>query len=121
MKIDMGASKTILNEATYGRLRDTLGPLQTTKVVLSKYTGEKIAVLGAVVVPVIYQSQQKKLKALIVKGGGPNLLGRDWLEEIHFDWETIFQMASDNPRSPLHELLSKYQHVFAEDWARKKV
>ena len=75
MEIDMGASKTILNEATYGRLRGTLGPIQTTKVVLSKYTGEKIAVLGAVVVPVIYQSQQKKLKALIVRGGGPNLLG----------------------------------------------
>ena len=43
-----------------------------------------------------------------VKGGGPNLLGRDWLEEIRLDWEAIFQIVRDNPRSPLHELLSKY-------------
>ena len=114
MEIDTGASKTILNEATYGRLRDALGPIQTTKAVLSTYTGEKIPVLGAVMVPVNYGSQQKKLNVLIVKGGGPNLLGRDWLEEIHLDWETIFQIASDNPRSALHEALSKYQDVFAE-------
>ena len=51
-----------------------------------------------------------------MKGGGPNLLGRDWLEEIRSDWETIFQIAwaSDNPRSALHDVLSKYQDVFAE-------
>ena len=30
MEIDTGASKTILNEATYGRLHDALGPLQTS-------------------------------------------------------------------------------------------
>ena len=52
MEIDKGASKTILNETTYGRLRDVLGPLQTRKEVLSMYTGETIPVLGAVMVPV---------------------------------------------------------------------
>lgn len=60
MEIDTGVSKTILNEVTYVRLHDALGPLQTTKVVLSTYTGEKIPVLGAVMVPVKYESQQKK-------------------------------------------------------------
>ena len=39
---------------------------------------EKIPVLGAFMVPVKYGSQQKKLNGFIVKGGGPNLLGRDW-------------------------------------------
>ena len=114
MEIDTGASKTILNEGTYGRLRDVLGLLQTTQAVLSTYTGEKIPVLGAVMVPVKYGSQQKKLNALIVEGGGPNLLGRDWLEEIRLDWETIFQIASANPRPAFHEALSKYPDVFAE-------
>jgi len=113
-EIDTGALKTILTEATYGRLQDALGPLQTTKVVLSTYAGEKISVLGAVMVPLKYESHQKKLNALIVKGGRPNLLGRDWLEEIRLDWETIFQTASDNPQSALQDVLSKYQDVFAE-------
>ena len=49
-----------------------------------------------------------------MEGGGPNLLGRDWLEEIHLDWETIFQIASTNPRSAFHGALSKYPDVFAE-------
>ena len=101
----------ILNEAMYGRLRDAWGPLQTTKAVLSTYTREKFQ----------YQeqlwfqngSQQKKLNAHIVKGGRPNPLGRDWLG-ISMDWETIFQIASDNPQSVLQEVLSKYQDVFAE-------
>lgn len=65
-------------------------------------------------VPVKYGSQQKKLNALIVEGGGPNLLGRDWLEEIRLEWETIFQIASAKPRSAFHEALSKYPDVFAE-------
>ena len=60
IEIDTVASKTILNEATYGRLRDALGPLQTTKTVLSTYTGEKIPVLGAVVV------SRKPLSAIMV-------------------------------------------------------
>ena len=38
MEIDTGALKTILNEATYGRLRDALAPLQTTKAVLNTKT-----------------------------------------------------------------------------------
>ena len=75
MEIDTGASKTVLNEATYGRLRDVLGPLQTTKAVLTTYTGERIPVLGAVMVPVKYEGQKKNLNALIVKGDGLNLLG----------------------------------------------
>ena len=93
MEIDTGASKTILNEATYGRLRDALGPLQTTKAALRTYTGERIPVLGAVMVTVEYEGKKKNLNALIVAGKNrPNLLGRDWLEQIRLDWSTIFHM-----------------------------
>ena len=37
MEIDTGASKMILNEATYGRLCDTLDPLKKSKAVLTTY------------------------------------------------------------------------------------
>ena len=117
MEIDTGASKTILNEATYGRLRDALGPLQTTKAALRTYTGERIPVLGAVMVPVEYEGKKKNLNALIIAGNGPNLLGRDWLEQIRFDWSTIFHMhmASEiNPPSALQSVLAKYPDVFME-------
>ena len=48
------------NEATCRRLRDALSPLQTRKAFLSSYGGEKIPVLGAVMAPVKYKSQQKE-------------------------------------------------------------
>ena len=115
MEIDTGALKTILNKATYERLRDALGPLQTSKAVLTTYTGEKIPVLGAVMVPVKYEDQHKNLNALIVKGDGPNLLGRDWLEKIRLHWNTIFHVASEiNPPSAVQNVLSKYPNVFME-------
>ena len=118
MEIDTGASNTILNEATYGRLRDALGPLQTTKAALRTYTGERIPVLGAVMVTVEYEGKKKNLNALIVAGKNrPNLLGRDWLEQIRLDWSTIFHMhmASEiNPPSALQSVLAKYPDVFME-------
>lgn len=118
MEIDTGASKTVLNEATYGRLRDALGPLQTTKAVLTTYTGERIPVLGAVMVPVKYEGQKKNLNALIVKGDGPNLLGRDWLEEIRLDWNTIFYMASEiNPHRHFKAYFRNTPMYSWKDWA----
>ncbi len=42
MIIDTGATKTILNEATYKKLSQILPPLTTTSAVLSTYTGENI-------------------------------------------------------------------------------
>ena len=85
MEIDTGGSKTILNEATHRRLCDALGPLQITKAALSMYTGERIPVLGSVMVPVEYEGKKKNLNALIVAGNRPTLLGRDWLEQIRLD------------------------------------
>ena len=61
-------------------------------------------------VPVKYGNQQQELEALIVKGSRSNRLGRDWLEVIRLDWNTIFQIASDNPR----DVLAKYPDVFTE-------
>ena len=43
----------------------------------------------------------------------------DWLE-IRLDWETIFQIVSDNPRSVLQEVISKYHDVFAEELGTRK-
>ena len=97
--------------------------LQTTKAAPSTYTGERIPVLGAVMVPVEYEGKKKNLNALIVAGNGPNLLGRDWLEQIRLDWSTIFHMhmASEiNPPSALQSVLAKYPDVFMEGLGTQK-
>ena len=52
-------------------------PLQPTNTCLQTYTGERISVLGSIQVEVSHNNQTKQLPLLVVKGQGPNLLGRD--------------------------------------------
>ena len=112
MIIDTGATKTILNEATYKKLSQILPPLTTTSAVLSTYTGENIPVLGEVMVPVRYEQQQQKLPALVVRSQGPNLFGRNWMEAVKLNWDAIFCVDNGNIHSKLKQVLEAHKDVF---------
>ena len=56
LEIDTGATRTVLNEETFNKLLDKL-ELKSSEAALSTYTGEKIPVLGEVLIPVKYQNQ----------------------------------------------------------------
>ena len=79
---------------------------------LSTYTGEKIPVSGEVVIPVKYQNEQHVLPAVVVKTPGPNLLGRDWLQEIKLNWNSVFNIQESNPQ--LKTILHTHEAVFEE-------
>ena len=79
---------------------------------LSTYTGEWISVAGEVMVPVKYQDQQYCLPAIVVKGPGPNLLGRDWLQVVKLNWQNIFKIQEENPQ--LQSILDAHGDVFSE-------
>ena len=115
IEIDTGALKTILSETTYKRLRDALGPLRETKVVLSMYTGERIPIVGEALIPVNHEDQQHNLKAIVVQGSGLNLLGRDWLQVIQLVWSQILHTSSPEPHSALENIHAKYADVFTEE------
>lgn len=36
-----------------------------------------------------YGEEKEVLLLIVVKGNGPNLLGRNWLTDIYLDWEKI--------------------------------
>ncbi|KAL9985219.1 hypothetical protein ACROYT_G007595, partial [Oculina patagonica] len=110
-EIDTGATRTVLNEQTYSKLGDKV-ELKNSNAILSTYTGEKIPVLGEVLIPVKYQNQQHDLPAMVVKGPGPNLLGRDWLQVIKFNWNSIFNVQENNPQ--LQKVLDAHKNVFGE-------
>ena len=93
LEIDTGATSTVLNEQMY-KLCDKL-ELKSSKAALSTYTGEKIPVSGEVLIPVKYQNQQHNLPAM-VRSPGPNLLGRDWLQVITLNWNSIFNIQEGN-------------------------
>ena len=94
MEIDTEALKTILNEDTYNHFSQKLGPLEETTALLNTYTGEEIPVAGEVLVPVKYGNQEHKLSAVVVRGNGPNLLGRDWFQVIKVDWARVFNVET---------------------------
>ena len=111
LEIDTGATRTVLNEETYNKLRDKV-ELKSSKAILSTYTGEKIPVSGEVLIPVKYQNQQHNLPALVVMSPGPNLLGRDWLQVIKLNWNSIFSIQEGNPQ--LQKILDAHKDVFGE-------
>ena len=111
-EIDTGAARSILSEETYSKLRDKV-ELRCSKAVLSTYTGERISVTGEVTVPVNYQDQQHYLPAIVVKGPGPNLLGRNWLQVVKLDWQNTFNIQENNPQ--LQRVLEEHKDVFSKE------
>ncbi len=92
-------------------------PLKATTIQLSTYTGENLPILGTVNVAVEYNSQTANLAIIVVKGTGPNLLGRDWLSTIRLDWSKINSVNSD---LSLESVLQKHSTVFCGQLGRLK-
>ena len=57
-----------------------------------------------------YKSQSWDTDLLVVQGDGPSLLGRNWIQRLNIDWQTVHSLGHDE----LKTLLSKYSVVFPE-------
>ena len=84
MELDTGSGLTIINEQMYLKITkpNQLNPLQKTDIILKTYTGEKIDIFGSAQVVACYQGKEVVLPVQVVKGVGPNLLGRDWINQL---------------------------------------
>ena len=99
MEIDTGASFSVINEKTFqeiSRGKENLA-LKQTEISLRTYTGEKIFPRGN--------------GLLVLKGNGPNLMGRNWLENICLNWASLKRLGKPN----LEEVLDKYDDLFTDD------
>ncbi len=85
MEIDTGASLTLMSEQIFQSL---------WTVTLHSYSGESIPVLGTVDVLVKYGGHEVTLPLLVEKGEGPSFLGRNWLEEINWNWYEHFLLQN---------------------------
>lgn len=133
LELDTGAAVTVINEGTYKNLCGERSVLEPSGCSLRTYTGEKVAVLGKVTVPVKYGEQEHMLTTLVVEGARPNLLGRDWLAHIRLNWKELFhletkeQRKSPEPTQParlqparLQVILDKYSDVFKDELGTMK-
>ena len=111
MEVDTGVSVSIVSEETYNFLREGQSSLelQRSSVRLQTYTGEPIAVVGSIEVPVEHKGQLVSLPLIVTQGSGPTLLGRNWLSTLELDWHTIFSVQTSRT---LQELLEEKEEVF---------
>ena len=116
MEIDTGSALTLISQATYSSLwpEGLSPPLQSTTVRLRTYSGEELEVLGRAEVEVRYGGQVLEgLGLVVVGGGGPSLLGRDWLGRLRLDWREVRSLrdASDS----LDRLLARHSELFKDE------
>lgn len=117
MQMDTGASISIVSEECYNANWDAESlPLTPSRCVLNTYTQQRIPVLGECVVTVNHNGQQAKLPLIIVKGNGPNLLGRDWMREIKIAWASVFHVSSKHA----DQLMDRHAPLFAGDLGKLK-
>ena len=91
--------------------------MRLSKIKLRTYTGEELEVCGAIPLRVSYQEKEKNLDLIVVKGTGPSLMGRDWLNEIRLDWWSLNRLETQTSTT-LQKLLEKHAEVFKEKLGR---
>lgn len=117
MELDTGAAVSLVSGAAVSLVSEDTHKqhwpeyqLQESTAKLKTYSGEHLEVLGSIDVQVAYGEQRVTLPLLVVKGGGPSLFGRNWLEKIKLDWPAIHKIQEN----PLDGILAQYQLVFQE-------
>ena len=109
MELDTGAAVSLVSEGTY-KLHWPEQQLQQSSDKLKMYSGEYLDILGSADVTVEYGEQQVMLPLVVVKGGGPSLFGRNWLEKVKLNWPAIHQVQE----SALNSILAEHQAIFQE-------
>ena len=113
MEVNTGAAVSIISKATYQKLFSQV-PLKSAPIRLKTYTGDPITVKGEMIAQVKYGSQRKELSLIVVKGDGPSLFGRNWLDHFQLDWKTIGLAMLESCQARVNVLLQRYKDVFAE-------
>ena len=72
-----------------------------------------VKLLGTLAVKVCYLSQGPfDLELVVVSGGGPCFMGRDWLHVIRLDWSSFAVLSQGDSTRAVQAVLDKYQDVF---------
>lgn len=115
MEIDTGAAVSIISETVYERSFSHI-PLEGAGVKLNTYTGQPIPVRGQFMAKVTYEDQTADLPLIVVKGKGPSLCGRNWLQQIKLNWRMIKTVSEHTqPPKSIPEVIAKYSEVFRDE------
>ena len=82
--------------------------VSATKLTVCSYSGEIIPVLGSIDMEVRYKSQKACLTLLVVRGTGPSLVRRNWLECLKIHWSDVNYVNE----GVLHKILRRFDSAF---------
>ena len=85
--------------------------LQPTDVTLRTYSGEELNIVGSLSVEVEHNSQVSVLPLLVIKGRGPSLFGRNWLEKIKVNWSYVNHLQD----SAVDRVVNKHKNLFRDE------
>lgn len=120
-EVDTGCGVTIVSKQQYTQLwkKTAKSELNPCSLKLKTYTGERLGVLGMAHVKVQHENTEKTLPVVVVDGGGPNLLGRSWLQELAMMDQLVHKVESE-PQLQLEEILKRHAEVFKEGLGQLK-
>lgn len=111
-EVDSGSAVTAISENTYN-LHFSSEPLSPSTKNLRSYTGGRINSLGIVRLPVTYEGRTEMLDIYVIQGGGPPLLGRDFISLFNLELTSI-KYCEKLDGNDVEKMLSQYKDIFAD-------
>ena len=109
--IDTGSGLTIISNVTYKKLFQRQ-PLLNVSTIIQTYSGEKLNVLGKLVVSVKHNGGVfENLDLYVISGHGISLLGRDWLSSIKLDWCSVNSVITNRE---VQDIITRHTKLFSE-------
>ena len=121
MELDTGSALTILPASMFHEHFEL--PLQPPSTKLKPYAGDRLRPKGVFRAHVCYNGQGFEADAYVVDSDGSALFGRDWLQNMVFDWRSLHNIKANATSAPLSDgtrrrmdaLRSCYAAVFGSD------
>ena len=117
LEIDTGSGVTLINRSDFEKLGMPLTSLSKPTIRLRGFSGNQIACLGEVQIPVTINGQTHSVLLRVVDTVGPSLLGRDVLSLFQLNWKEIFSIKTEIDEALAQaeyraEIQSKYPKLF---------
>lgn len=116
MELDSGSGTSVISEDYYNQYFKNCR-LNECKIRLCLYNGHKISPLGSFVADVKYLGIRKSLTIIVIKNGGPPLLGRDFMSEfkLSFNIDNKCIQTESQANLKVNCLLKKYSELFNDE------
>lgn len=124
MEIDTGSPVTVISRNCFDNLTGT-EKLERSKIILKGYSGELIYPVGRFDADVQWEGARHLISVHVVEGGGPPLLGRDFLQKFQIVLSCLNKFEEtegicSTTKSPIHNIINEYKSLFSNDIGKYK-